>query len=344
MKTTPARRAVFLGLGGTMLAALVAPSLGLGATPRITGDDGASVVVTPGLTVRNMDVKLAIELAATERNVNVSVVGPDGVAAMTPVACLAPSSRSVDYRGNGVYTVSVQAYGLSESSCATPLGPVVTAQYTVNAGVGLGPSPAANALTRQPNGFTTTEAPIPISLNPGALSTEVKYGRNVTVGADGSIAGDVTDGFALSSSPTVAMRLDKPGEWTMVARAKGFSGTAGQFFTPWSAPVRIRAFAPFDFESSSFTDSIGPTYGYRVKVREPSATGRVSVAIASGLKKGTFRQIGKFPITKAGFVTATFRQRGAGKYRLRFRFKGSATVFPGEVTQAVKITRRIVFR
>jgi hypothetical protein len=347
MKNSPARKIVLSAVGGVCAASLGVPSLGFAATPLITGDAGTPIPVTPGLVVRNMDVDLSVGLTAPEGLVTATVVGPDGVAAATAQTCTTPSSaRAVDYRGNGVYTVSIQSFAAGDFRCATSLGPVVTSQYTVTAGIGLGPSPFTSALTREPNGFSTGELPLPITLNPGALSTEVRYARNVTIGPDGAIVGPAKDGFVLSSSPTVGgLRLDQPGEWFIVARAKGFTSATGvQFFSPWSAPVRIPAFAPFDFETSTFTDSTGPTYGYRVKIREPSAKGRVAVAIASGSRKGTFRNLGKFTISSKGFVKTTFRQRGAGIYRLRFRFAGSSTVAPGEVTQRVRITRRIVFR
>jgi hypothetical protein len=346
MKTSPVKKTVLTTLGGALAASLAIPSLGYAATPQITGDAGTPVAVTPGLVIRNMKVDLSVALTAPEGLVTATVVGPDGIAAATAQTCTTPSSaRAVDYRGNGVYTVSVQPYAANDFRCVTPLGPVVTAQYTVTAGVGLGPSPFTSALTREPNGFSTAELPLPIALNPGALTTEVRYARNVTIGPDGAIVGESKEGFVTSTSTDVGIRLDQPGEWVIVARAKGFTPTTGvAFFSPWSAPVRIPAFAPFDFESSNFTDSRGPSYGYRVKVREPSARGRVAVAIASGLKRGTFRPLGKFAISKKGFVQVNFRQRGAGKYRLRFRFAGSATIAAGEVTQAVQITSRVVFR
>ncbi len=346
MKTCPATKTVFTTLGGALVVSLVIPCLGFAATPQITGDTGTAIPITPGLVIRNMDVDLSFALTAPEGRVTATVLGPDGIAAAGAQTCTTPSSaRAVDYRGNGVYTVSVQSFAANDFSCATPLGPVATAQYTVTAGIGLGPSPFASALTREPNGFSTAEMPLPIALNPGALTTEVRYARNVTIGPDGAIVGDSKEAFPSSTSPNVGVRLDQPGEWVIVARAKGFTSATGvQFFSPWSAPVRIPAFAPFDFDSSDFTDSRGPSYGYRVKVREPSARGRVTVAIASGLRRGTFRPLGKVSISKKGFVQVNFRQRGAGKYRLRFRFPGSATVAPGEVTQAVQITSRVVFR
>ncbi len=112
----------------------------------------------------------------------------------------------------------------------------------------------------------------------------------------------------------------------MVSRAKGFTGTLGQFFTPWSAPVTVRVFAPFDFQSTpSFPDFRGDSYKLRGIVREKAARGsKVRISLARGYKGGRFHSIGKAKIRRGGKITKRFTIRNPGKYRLKYRFKGNS--------------------
>ena len=108
-----------------------------------------------------------------------------------------------------------------------------------------------------------------------------------------------------------------PGRWLIVARAK-----AGDFFTPWSAPVNVTAIAPFDLERTSFPDSRGPSYKVRGQVRERARPRQGHVSIARGKKKGKFRRIGKAKINSKGRFTKRFKVRKTGRYRLRYTLQG----------------------
>jgi hypothetical protein len=137
-------------------------------------------------------------------------------------------------------------------------------------------------------------------------------------------------------SGAVELRLDAPGDYVVVARAQAFS----QAFTPWSAPIRFRAVAPFDFVTApTCTDCRGPRYKIKGTLRERSARGKVKIKIARGNKGGRFHSIGKARIRRGVFKKKLTLQR-AGIYRAKYIFKGSATTAPGTVLTKFRITRR----
>ena len=140
------------------------------------------------------------------------------------------------------------------------------------------------------------------------------------------------------------MRLDQgPGTYVVAARAKGFTGSTNpQAFSPWATPVAFRAFAPFDLKSFRWTDSRGPSYRFSATIMETSATGRVNIAIGRG-KKGKYHSLGTVKIRKHAF-SKRFRLNVTGTYRIRFKYKGSATIAPGAEIHAFRITRRVTFR
>ena len=138
------------------------------------------------------------------------------------------------------------------------------------------------------------------------------------------------------------MPLDKgPGLYVIAARAKGFTGSNGQFFSPWATPAAIRAFGPFDLKSFRWTDSRGPSYRFHATIMEASATGKVNVAIGRG-KKGKYKSFGTAKIRKHAF-SKRFRL-GVGKYRIRFKYKGNSTVAGGFEVRTFQITRHTFFR
>ena len=141
-----------------------------------------------------------------------------------------------------------------------------------------------------------------------------------------------------SSTGLADFRFDKPGRWVIVARVKG-----GNFFTPWSAPVFVNAIAPFDLERTSFPDARGPSYKVRGQIRERAARGKVTVSIAKGRKKGSFRRLGSAKINSKGRFSKRFKVRKTGVYRLRYSYRGSALVAAGRATEPIRIRRRIFF-
>jgi hypothetical protein len=310
-------------------------------TPVVTNDAGAPTVVTPGLAIRQMSPNVGFVLGPGEGRVTAGVSGPDGQRVSQARTCSTfVTGSGIDYRGNGPYTISVLSYATNDFNCTTPIG-VSSSSFTINAGVGLGAVPGRQ-LIRRAGDFSRRDINVPIALNPGALGHEIRYKRNGRIGPDGGIVGASQEAFADSARGLVALRLDKPGRWVVVARAKGFLGnhSPGQFFTAWSAPVVIRAIAPFDILSASFPDSRGPSYSVKVQLREPSARGVVQVSIAPGRRGGTFRKLGPARLGKNAVFLKKFTVAAPGVYRLRFTRKKTVTMAGGVITRPITISRR----
>jgi hypothetical protein len=317
--------------------AFTLPAAAPAATVTITGDTGTPVPLTANVptALRHMHPDVAVALAAPEKYATLSIAGPVAAAA-TPTPCISSPSRTIDFQGNGTYTVTVTTY--TDTACKQ--GAKATSYpVTINAGVAL-TAPPGPVLTRQPNSFVTNSVQVPVALNPGALTHELRVALNGVIGPDGAISGPSKEVFADTTTGTAAVRLDAPGSYVMVGRATGFSGAAGQFFSPWSAPITIRALAPFDMASAPrCTDCRGPRYKIRGELREKSARGKVTIKIARGGKGGKFRSIGKAKL-KGGVFSKKLTLRRPGVYRAKYIFKGSATTAPGSVTVKFRVTRR----
>jgi len=331
----------------TVLAAAAAgllPAAASAVTTTVTADDGTPVPLA-GAALRTMSPKVGISLTAGEKlNYSAIFTGPDGVNVAATVSCTSiPITRTIDFRGNGAYTVTVTPYGERDFSCAgSPTGPAAASSFTIVSSVALA-GPPARVLTRAPNSFATNVIPLAFAPNPGALGHEIRYASNAVIGPDGAISGPSADAFPDPTTGTVPLRLTTPGRYTVVARAKGFSGSGGQFFSPWSAPVTVHAVAPFDVAGSRFTDSRGPAYGISVRLREESARGRVSLAYARGTRGGRYRSLGSARLSSKGSFQKRFRIARTGTYRMRLTFRGSETVAAGVVVQRFRISRRVVF-
>jgi hypothetical protein len=336
------RRTLKIGVAAVALAA-VAPAGAEAATVTVTGDDGNPIAINPAAppAIRNMDVTAVTAVAAADGpRYKTQVLGPDGVPVSTPSPCLAVTSTTswrnyVDYRGNGVYRVVVQRF--SDTACARLTG---TAQYpyTVAAGVAIG-QPQNWLLSREPNGLSPIQHEFQFALNPGATIYEVRYARGGAIGPDGAISGPSQEGFVDRTTSRVPLRFDAPGDWVVVARAK-----AGDYFTPWSAPVRVRVKSPFDLQTITFPDRRGPRYSLRGVVRERAAAGRrVTVAIARGRKGGRFKRLGRAKVRRNGTFALRFTVRRTGRYRLRYTFRGTGLVAKGTVIQrGIRIRRRLI--
>src|SRR3712207_2798653 len=147
------------GRRGRVAAVAVAAIATGGALPAtasalqvtVTGDDGNPVAIGD-VTIRNMDPKVAIAPTGGEKlNFKATFVGPDGVNAATPTACVgSATTRTVDFRGNGAYTVTVQTFGERDFDCNdAPSGAPTQHRFTINASVTLA-GPPAPVLLRQP--------------------------------------------------------------------------------------------------------------------------------------------------------------------------------------------------
>jgi hypothetical protein len=306
----------------------------------VTGDDGNPIALGGALNLRNMNPTLGIS-STTSDHFTLTVTGPTGAAVSSTLNCFSnynTTGKPVDYVGNGVYTVTVTTY--SAAGCATATG-TQNLPFTITASTAITGPPTAQ-LTRAPGSFSTNTVKLPIDLNPGALSTDAFATVNVAPNPDGSPAGTPTQLFPDSTTRTVDVPLNKgPGTYYVTARAKGFTGSTGQFFSPWASPVAIRAFAPFDLKSFKWTDSRGPSYRFHATIMEPSTTGRVNIAIGRGTK-GKYKSFGTAKIRKHQF-SKRFRLT-RGKWRIRFKYKGNATVVGGFEVCRFEIPRRTFFR
>ena len=306
------------------------------ATVTLTGDDGTPVALAPGanLALRNVNPTLAVSAVAPEKYYDVSTVGPVTNATSTRTCFSVPSNLPVDYQGNGTYTVTVTSY--TDTRCTTGKQ-TATYQFTINASVTLS-GPAGRLLTRAPNDFRTRMQNLAVGQNPNAR-TEVRYALRGTIGPDGGIAGPSKEGFVDTTSGFVGLALSDPGRYVVVARAVGSTGAAGQFFSPWSAPVVLNVKSPFDFLSAPFfLDSRGPSYKLRARLGEDSARGKVKISFAKG-KRGKWFSAGKAKV-RGGVLKKRFTLRSPGVYRVRFTYKGGAAVWPGKVLWSMKIERR----
>jgi hypothetical protein len=328
----------------SMLACLaLAPSAASAAvTGSVTGDDGNPLALAANgaaAGIRNMDVRALTHVDAADANsYRTAVTDPAGLDATTPGCRFGlDDTRFVDYHGNGTYKLTVTLY--NDNNCATAPKATIVYSWTVGASVALG-QPTTAFLTRAPGSFSTNTQSFDLAGNPGAVTYEIKYALGGTIAADGSVAGPaVKDAFRDSTTGKVQLIEHTPGSYVMVARAK-----SGAYTSPWSAPISIRLFAPFDLSSTSFPDSIGPSYQVRGIVGETTAGGRVTVSAARGKKGGAFRTLGRAKVNSKGVFALRFRLRKYGIYRLRYSYRGSATVAPGSVTQVVRIKRTRVSR
>jgi hypothetical protein len=326
-------RTALLAVSAAIAAAAIAPAAANAAVSvTVTGDDGQPVALGGTLNIRNMNPVLAIGALSTD-HWSLSVTGPNGAAVSSPLTCGAGPfpSKSIDYIGNGVYTVTLTNYNATCSAVTS----TQTLPFTITASTAITSPPTAQ-LTRKPGSFSTNTIPLPIDLNPGALSTDAFVALNVAANVDGSLPGTPTPLFPDSTTRTVGVPLDKgPGVYVVAARAKGFTGSNGQFFSPWATPATIRAFGPFDLKSFRWTDSRGPSYRFHATIMETSATGTVNVAIGRGTK-GKYKSFGTVKIRKHAFS----KRFGLtpGKWRIRFKYKGNRTVAGGFEVRPFQIT------
>jgi hypothetical protein len=322
----------------TSAALVLLPAPAIAATATVTGDDGnpAPLSAAAPISIRNMTVTVALTVARNETPYyTAQVLDPAGAAASSVSACrqtrFQPSwTTPASYRGNGTYTVSIKQY--SSAGCTTPTREQPF-QYTVAAGTAIS-SPTGPLLTRAANADSPIAHQIPVAPNPGGTGYELAYARNGVIGADDGIAGASGGASVDPASGLATVLFTAPGTYTMVARV-----SAGGFFTPWSAPVKVKVLAPFDLSTTKFPDSRGPSYRLKGVLRERSARGKVTVYAARGRKGGSFRRLGRARITSKGTFSLRFTLRKPGVYRLRYTFKGSSLVTQGKVTELIRIRR-----
>lgn len=342
MPQAPGLRPI-IAVSAAVLTALGTATAAQAASVTVTGDDGnpAPLAQNVPASIRNMSPRVGVGFAPTQdTRYSVSFAGPDGVAVATAVNCYTtkvPVNPSLDYRGNGTYTITVTNFLKADSTCTTPKS---TETYTVaiTGSVAVG-APAGKHLIRAANSYTTNTLALPFTANPGATSYEIAYAKGGVVGADGAISGPIQTAYLNRTTGLVEFLLREPGSYTVVARATGYAGS-GKFFTPWSAPITINAISPFDLASLRFPDSRGPSYQLRGTLRDTKIRGKVSLAMARGKKGGKYRSLGKVKISSKGTFTKRFTQRRTGTYRIRIKYSGSKTAASGAIVQTIRISRR----
>ena len=340
--------------GSRLVAALAgavtlmcAPAVAQGAvTAAVTGDNGVPTQLVPGtpFPITNMDVRAYIHVdqadAVSYRWQVVDAAGT-GATSLSPcwntsVAIARDDNRLVTYRGNGTYTLGVNLFaGKDCTGAATPR----TFQWTTSSTVSLS-APGTPQLIREPNTSTTKTQLLGFSGPPGAISYEIKYAKDATVAADGSLSAlNIQDAYLDRATGQVQIiGARDPGTYKAVARAK-----IGDFATPWSAPVDLQLQQPFDILTGSFTDRRGPSYKMRTTMRDAWLRGsRVTVAIAKGKTGKRFRTVGKPKVNSKGQFSVRFSVRKLGWYRVRYSFKGNGTVARGTSYAQVRF-RRVIF-
>jgi hypothetical protein len=342
LKTHRRGPVALLAVTSALLAGVVAPGAASAAVGlSITGDDGNPIALGSTINMRNMNPLLGISSTSADF-FNLSVTGPNGAKVASDLSCFSnynTSQKPVDYVGNGSYTVVLTTF--TNSTC-TAGASSRSLPFTITASTALG-QPQTAVLTRKAGSPIPNTVSLPIDLNPGALSTEAFVERNVAANPDGSLPGTPEQLFPDPATKTVAVRLDQgPGFYVVAAHAKGYTGGFNpQAFGPWAAPVAIHAFAPFDTQKFTWTDTRGPSYRFSAVIRATGATGTVTVGIRRGTK-GKFRSYGKAKLRKHR-ISKRIRLPRTGSYQMRLGYKGNSTVAGGSEVRSFRITRRISF-
>ena len=335
--TTPVRIAATVA--SVVAVGVGAPGAASAATIQIVDDNGGPLALTAPVAVRNMSQLVTVISAAPTQALRIVVTGPNG-AQLATVECGDPTQAlPVAYVGNGTYTVEVATF--TRSTCNTQAGPTQFAVYGIEASVPFGQQ-RGMIMTRSPGSLTTTPHAIPIGINPGALSTEVYYARNGALLADGSLAPTPARRqlAVATATETVPTRFDKPGRWVIVARALGFGGVLGTYYSPWTK-LEVDVHAPFDLKRIALTDSRGPSYRISAQVREFSAWGTVEMSVARGDKGGRYRSLGPVKIVDHR-ISKRFTLSRPGRYRLKFVYKGTRLIAGGFQIKRIEVSRKIL--
>ncbi|HEY4278125.1 MAG TPA: hypothetical protein VGM91_07905 [Conexibacter sp.] len=337
------KRTAKLAVAGMSLVAIALAGAAEGAqaaTVTVTAEDGSAIPLAAGQSprVRTLAPVLDIAQAPGAARYSAGVTDPTG-SATAAAACEDPARATritPAYRGNGTYTVSVTTFAPDDLACtAPPVAPPESYQFAIAGGVVV--QRRSPFVLRTPGSARVAPLSLPILLAPGADRSEVRFRRGGTLRRDGSIRGRSNRGTVDSSTRTALVALPRPGDYTVVARA-----LRGGIGTPWSVPVRVHAVAPFDFRRFAYVDKTGPSFALQAAIREPSARGVVTVALARGATGGRFATIQRVRISRAATFVARFTAIRAGTYRLRFSYPGSKTVARGTIVSKLHVGTAIV--
>ena len=302
-------------------------------TVTATGDAGTPITLSPSAPtgIRQMDVSVGITVA-DDTFFQAQVLDGGGGAATPLSDCEDPGSLtgSPAYHGNGTYTVVVKYFG--DADCGT-LTSESRFQYAISAGAAVTPPPS-KLLTRKPNSFVITTFPLGVTLNPGAISYEIRYKRNGVVQPDGSLGGTTQSAFVDTTSGLANFSFAKPGRYVIVARA-----AAGRLLLPWSAPTIVNAVAPFDLASVEFPDHKGPSYKLRGQIREHSRAARSrSTSPRARRRAGSTSSARRRSARRAASRSAS-RSATSAPTACATSTGATSTVAAGRVTERIKITR-----
>lgn len=333
----------------SVLAALgVASTASAATTVTVTGDDGVTAVPlgNPGPTIRNMQPTVAFGFPAdASLNYSATFAGPNGTGAGTAINCYIATTgdhRSLDYLGNGTYTVTVTSFAKADYSCSRGATSTETFTFTINAFVGIAPPPAT-FMIRNPDSYARNTLSLDPQLNTGAGGYDIQYASGAVLNPDGSISGAPQTAFINSATGKIETTLPAAGVYTFVMRAHALGNpTAG---TAWSAPVKVLAQVPFDLSTISYPDSIGPSFLIRGTLNDNTIRGKVSIAVARRGKHnryGSYKRLGSVKISSRGTFSKRFTQHRSGIYRFRMHYAGSSTTPARSVYKSVRISRRLL--
>jgi hypothetical protein len=341
------RRGLAVAAASVLAALGVASGAQAATTVSVTGDDGNPVGMNAGPpTIRNMSPDVSLGFAADAAGYfTATFAGPGGTAAANPMNCYIYTTglhRGLTFLGNGTYTVTITNFAKGDTNCAR--GVTSTESYTFNLASSVAVTqPPVPFLIRPANSYQHNTLSLPVQQNPGAYGYDVQYGLGSPVNPDGSLGGSPQPGFVNSTTGTIDLTFQTPGTYTVVMRAK-----AGDFGSPWSAPVHVVALVPFDLLGISWPDSRGPSYLLRGTVNDRTIRGRVSLALArkgKHNKYGSYKSVGKTSISSRSTFSKRFTERRTGTYRLRVHYAGSSISPASTVYYTnIRITRRLFYK
>lgn len=309
-------------------------------TASVTDDTGAFVPLNPAVrtVTHNISPQLLVHLdTSTGGYYSATAVDQNGSTTGLGIDCYSAGLDGkiyMDFHGDMNYAVTVTTYAAGDYSCARATS-TTTYAFAVAGTVAVA-QPAGPLPLRDAHGLYMQQA-LGFHGTPGADGYQVEYARNAAVQPDGSLKSSLANGYVDSTTGQLMLLTVKPGAYTVVVRAK-----SGDYYTPWSAPVRLKVLAPFTF-TDSFPDSTGPRYTVRGKLDDGSARGaKVTLAAARGRRGGHFHTLGHGRIDKHGVFVIHMKIHRRGVYRLRYTFKGAGTVAAGRVIEVVRIRRILV--
>jgi hypothetical protein len=324
-----------IALLAIVVAAAALPTGAAALTVTVSGDDGRPLAIDPVAppSIRTLRPLVAVTADAGGGRYPVAFSDPAGKAAASPVTCQDParsSSARLPFRGNGRYTVAVTTFAAGDVGCTLPAGPAVSYGFTIAGRVVLGR--VTRFVLRDRGSTQRKRLALPVDADPGSQTRELHFAANARLRRDGSIRGRSQRATVRRGS--ASLLFPAPGTYTVVAR-DGADGIE----TPWSEPLRIRVVTPFDLVSLRYTDTTGPVF--RLLAHAPAAaTGVVHVALARG--RGPFRALGRARIDAEGAFGARFSADTAGRYRLRFSYRGNGLVTRGRLVRSVRVGTAIV--